>query len=51
MNEIEKERQIRKDAIEYINITNYSDEVGLNKYSIKEFWFVKDILNILDKGE
>lgn len=43
----------RKEAIKYINVTEYSGIVGLNKNGIKEFWFVKDILKILDidKGE
>lgn len=51
--QLEKERKVRKEAIEYINVTEYSDIVGLNKNGIKEFWFVKDILKILDidKGE
>lgn len=51
--QLEKERKVRKEAIEYINVTEYSDIVGLNKNGIKEFWFVKDLLKILsiDKGE
>ena len=50
---LEKERKVRKKAIKYINVTEYSDIVGLNNNGIKEFWFVKDLLEILDidKGE
>lgn len=50
---LEKERKVRKEAIKYINVTEYSDIVGLNNNGIKEFWFVKDLLEILniDKGE
>ena len=50
---LEASEKARKEAIEYINVTEYSDIVGLNKNGIKEFWFVKDILKILDidKGE
>lgn len=42
-----------KEVIDYINTTKYSDIVGLNSSSIKDFWFVKEILEILniDKGE
>lgn len=51
--QLEKERKVRKEAIEYINVTEYSGIVGLNNNGIKEFWFMKDILKILDidKGE
>ena len=38
----------RKEAIEYINVTEYSGIVGLNNNGIKEFWFIKDLLEILD---
>lgn len=50
---LQANKKARKEAIEYINVTEYSDIVGLNKNGIKEFWFVKDILKILDidKGE
>lgn len=42
-----------KEVIDYINTTKYSDIVGLNSSSIKDFWFVKEILEILniDKGD
>ena len=49
--QLELSEKARKEAIEYINKTEYSDIVGLNSNSIKEFWFVKELLNILDKGE
>ena len=51
--QLQVNKKARKEAIEYINATEYSDIVGLNKNGIKEFWFVKDILKILDidKGE
>lgn len=51
--QLEKERKARKEAIEYINVTEYSGIVGLNNNGIKEFWFMKDLLEILsiDKGE
>lgn len=51
--QLEKERKVRKEAIEYINVTEYSGIVSLNNNGIKEFWFMKDILKILDidKGE
>ena len=35
-------------AIEYINKTKYSDVVGLNSNSIKDFWFVRELKKILD---
>lgn len=42
-----------KEVIDYINTTKYSDIDGLNSSSIKDFWFVKEILEILniDKGD
>ena len=46
--QLEKERKVRKEAIEYINVTEYSGIVGLNNNGIKEFWFMKDLLEILD---
>lgn len=46
--QLEKERKARKEFIEYINVTEYSDIVGLNNNGIKEFWFMKDLLEILD---
>ena len=56
---MEKERENKqlksklKEVIDYINTTKYSDIVGLNSSSIKDFWFVKEILEILniDKGD
>ena len=51
--QLEASEKARKEAIKYINVTEYSGIVGLNKNGIKEFWFVKDLLKILsiDKGE
>lgn len=46
--QLEKERKARKESIEYINVTEYSGIVGLNNNGIKEFWFMKDLLEILD---
>lgn len=51
--QLQANKKARKEAIKYINVTEYSGIVGLNKNGIKEFWFVKDLLKILDidKGE
>lgn len=46
--QLEASEKVRKEAIEYINVTEYSDIVGLNSNGIKEFWFMKDLLEILD---
>lgn len=46
----QKERKIEK-TINYINKTTYSDVSGLNKYQILDFWFVKEILKILERKE
>lgn len=40
-----------KEAIDYIKTTQYSDVAGLNKYSILEFWFIKDVLEILERTD
>ena len=50
--QLERSEKARKEAIEYINKTKYSDVVGLNNNGIKEFWFVRELVKILDnKGE
>lgn len=46
----QKEDTINK-AKDYINTTEYSDIVGLNSNSIKDFWFVKELLEILKEVE
>lgn len=43
----EKLQRIEK-AIKYIKETTYSDITGLEKHNITEFWFVKEILDILE---
>lgn len=45
--QLEASEKARKEAIEYINVTEYSGIVGLNNNGIKEFWFMKDLLSIL----
>lgn len=51
---LQKENQKYKKVIDkakkYIDTTTYSDESGLEKYSIKEFWYVKELKEIL-KGD
>ena len=44
-------KRIVKEAIDYINTAQYSDVSGLHKYSILEFWFVKEILGILERTD
>lgn len=46
--QLEASEKARKEAIKYINTTEYSGIVGLNNNGIKEFWFMKDLLEILD---
>lgn len=48
--EIERLHSIIKEVREYIKNTTYADITGLETHSIKEFWFVKELLEILDKG-
>ena len=54
---MKKEREIKqlKNTInkvkDYVNTTEYSDIVGLNSNSIKDFWFVKELLAILKEVE
>ena len=48
---LEKVNKEYKEVIDkemlYINSTRYSDITGLEKHSIKEFWFIKELLDIL----
>ena len=52
---LHQENKVLKDAIKeaigYIKTTQYSDVAGLNKYSILEFWFIKDVLEILERTD
>ncbi len=48
---LDKKEKIIDKAGEYINKTKYSDLVGLNSYSINEFWFIKELLEILEKSD
>ena len=45
--EIQKYKEVIDKAIMYVNSTRYSDINGLQKYSIKEFWFIKELEDIL----
>lgn len=48
---LEKVNKEYKEVIDkemlYINSTRYSDITGLEEHSIKEFWFIKELLDIL----
>lgn len=48
---LDKKEKIIDKAREYINKTKYSDLVGLNSYSINEFWFIKELLEILKESD
>ena len=43
----QKYKEVIDKAIMYVNSTRYSDINGLQKYSIKEFWFIKELEDIL----
>lgn len=45
--ENKKYKEVIDKAIMYVNSTRYSDTNGLQKYSIKEFWFIKELEDIL----
>lgn len=47
----QKYKEVIDKAIMYVNSTRYSDINGLQKYSIKEFWFIKELENILKEVE
>ena len=49
--ENQKYKEVIDKAIMYVNSTRYSDINGLQKYSIKEFWFIKELENILKEVE
>lgn len=49
--ENKKYKEVIDKAIMYVNSTRYSDTNGLQKYSIKEFWFIKELENILKEVE
>lgn len=49
--ELEDYKSRCEKAIEYIKNTIYSDITGLEKHNITEFWFVNDLLNILQNGD
>lgn len=49
--EVQKYKEVIDKAIMYVNSTRYSDINGLQKYSIKEFWFIKELENILKEVE
>lgn len=40
-----------KEAIDYIKTTQYSDILGEKKFSICDFWFIKEILEILERSD
>lgn len=42
-----KQKEVIDKAKLYINSTKYSDITGLEKYSIKDFWFIEELLDIL----
>lgn len=44
-------KEVIDKAIMYVNSTRYSDTNGLQKYSIKEFWFIKELEDILKEVE
>lgn len=49
--ENKKYKEVIDKAIMYVNSTRYSDTNGLQKYSIKEFWFIKELEDILKEVE
>lgn len=52
--QLEQENKQLKEVIDkaklYINSTKYSDITGLEKHSIKEFWFIEELLDILKEA-
>ena len=52
---LKEENQKYKDVIDkailYINSTKYSDITGLEKHSIKEFWFIEELEKVLKEVE
>ena len=49
--EIFKYKQVINKIKEYINKTTYKEVFKDDKHSIKEFWFIKDILELLEEIE
>lgn len=47
--ENQKYKEVIDKAIMYVNSTRYSDINGLQKYSIKGFWFIKELEDILNE--
>lgn len=47
----QKYKEVIDKAIMYVNSTRYSDINGLQKYSIKGFWFIKELEDILKEVE
>lgn len=45
--QVQKQKEVIDKAKLYINSTKYSDITGLEKHSIKEFWFIEELLDIL----
>lgn len=47
LEQVKKQKEVIDKAKLYINSTKYSDITGLEKHSIKEFWFIEELLDIL----
>lgn len=47
--ESQKQKEVIDKAKLYINSTKYSNITGLEKHSIKEFWFIEELLDILNE--
>ena len=47
--QVKKQKEVIDKAKLYINSTKYSDITGLEKHSIKEFWFIEELLDILNE--
>ena len=49
--EAKEYKEVIDRAILYINSTKYSDITGLEKHSIKEFWFIEELEKVLKEVE
>ena len=49
--ENQKYKEVIDKATMYINSTKYSDINGLEKHSIKEFWFIEELEKVLKEVE
>lgn len=49
LKQVKKQKEVIDKAKLYINSTKYSDITGLEKHSIKEFWFIEELLDILNE--